>query len=195
MSLPVRIIVAGIVGGILVFFMGFVEHELLGWGSRTFSNIQKDDEFRENLKEHQLPPAIYAYPQMPKDKSPAEMDPFMKKWAAGPSGFLIVAPTGDMQMPKMLGLELLTNVIAALIAAWIVSLISADKPFLWRWKVVVLIAIFGWVSLVASYGIWYSFPWPFIRDDLLCTILEWSVGGAAIAGFVDRSSKLKKQSA
>jgi len=195
MSLPVRIALAGIVGGILVFFMGFVEHELLGWGSRTFSSLEKDTEFRENLKGHQLHPAIYAFPQMPKDKSPAEMDPFMKKWAEGPSGFLIIAPPGDVNMPKMLGLEFLSNVVAALIAAWIVSLISADKPFLWRWKVVVLIAIFGWVSLVASYGIWYEFPWPFIRDDLLCTILEWSVGGAAIAGFIQPVAKTKAKAA
>jgi hypothetical protein len=50
-------------------------------------------------------------------------------------------------------------------------------------------AIFGWVSLTASYGIWYHFPWPFIRDDLLCTILEWCVGGAAIAGIVTRKAK------
>ncbi|MBC7854728.1 MAG: hypothetical protein IAF94_14955 [Pirellulaceae bacterium] len=191
MSLPVRIIVAGIVGGILVFFMGFVEHELLGWGSRTFSAVAKDDEFREQIKSHNLPPAMYAFPPMPKDKSdPAEMDAFIKKWTTGPSGFLIVAPPGDMNMGLILGLEFLTCTIAALIAAWIVSLISADKPFLWRWKVVVLMGIFGWVSIVASYGIFWQFPWPFIRDDLLCTILEWCVGGAAIAGIVTRKTKI-----
>jgi hypothetical protein len=192
MSLSVRIVLAGIVGGILVFFMGFVEHELLGWSARTFSPIVKDDGFREQLKAHNLPPAMYAFPPMPKDKSsPAEMDSFIKKWTEGPSGFLIVAPPGDMNMGKMLGLEFLSNVIAAWIAAWIVSLISADKPFLWRWKVVVLMGIFGWISLVASYGIWWQFPWPFLRDDLLCTILEWCVGGAAIAGIVHRGRKEK----
>lgn len=189
MSLPVRILVAGIVGGILVFFLGFVEHELLGWGSRTFSDIKQDAEFRESVKGHELSPGMYAFPQMPKDKSPAEMERFTKEWKPGPGGFLIVAPPGDMNRGKMLGLEFLSNVIAAWIAAWIVSLISADKPFLWRWKVVVLMAIFGWVSLTASYGIWYHFPWPFIRDDLLCTILEWCVGGAAIAGIVVRKAK------
>ncbi len=193
MPLPVRILVAGIVGGILVFFMGFVEHELLGWGSRTFSPIPKEDEFREQLKAHNLPPAMYAIPGMPKDKSSAEMDSFIKKYTEGPSGFLIVAPPGDMNMGKLMGLEFLTGTIAALIAAWIVSLISADKPFLWRWKVVVLMGIFGWVSIVASYGIWWQFPWAFIRDDLLCTILEWCVGGAAIAGIVHGGTKEKKK--
>ena len=192
MPLPVRIVVAGIVGGILVFFMGFVEHELLGWSSRTFSPIAKDDEFREQLKGHNLPPAMYAFPAMPKDKSSAEMDPFIKKWTEGPSGFLIVAPPGDMNMGTMIGLEFLTGTIAALIAAWIVSLISADKPFLWRWKVVVLMGIFGWMSIVASYGIWWQFPWAFIRDDLLGAILEWCVGGAAIAGIVHGGAKEKK---
>jgi hypothetical protein len=189
MPLPVRILVAGIVGGILVFFTGAFEHMALEWGGRTISDIEKDSGFRESLREHQVPPAIYAFPQMPKDNSQAETDRFTKEWKLGPGGFLIVAPPGDMSMPKMLGLEFLTNVIAALIAAWIVSLIAADKPFLWRWKVVVLMAIFGWISLTASYGIWYHFPWPFIRDDLLCTILEWCVGGAAIAGILPGKAK------
>lgn len=177
MSLPVRIAVAGIVGGILVFFMGYFEHEVLKWGSRSISSIPQDEAFREHVKGQNLPPAIYMFPHM---------STFQEQWKEGPSGLLIVAPKGAPVMAKYLGLELLTNVIAALIAAWIVSLISADKPFLWRWKVVVLMAIFGWVTLTASYGIWYHFPWPFIRDDLLCTILEWCVGGAAIAGIVSR---------
>ena len=191
MPLPARILVAGLVGGILVFFMGFVEHELFGWSTRTFSDIPTDDEFRAYVKEQKLPPAMYAFPSMPKDKSSAEMDPFIKKYTEGPSGFLIVAPPGDMNMGKLMGLEFLTGTIAALIAAWIVSLISADKPFLWRWKVVVLMGIFGWVSIVASYGIWWQFPWPFIRDELLCTILEWCVGGAASGGLVPGEVKAK----
>jgi len=190
MPLPVRILIAGLVGGILVFFTGFVEHEILGWGSRTFSAVKNDDEFRKEIKGHRLEPAIYAFPSMPNEKTGPEMESFIKKWEEGPSGFLIVA--GDMNMGKMIGLEFLSNVIAALIAAWIVSLISADKPFLWRWKVVVLMGIFGWVSLVASYGIWWQFPWSFIRDDLLCTILEWCIGGAAIAAIIPSTAKEKK---
>lgn len=192
MSLPVRILVAGLVGGILVFFMGAFEHMALDWGGRTISRIPRDATFREHVQEQSLPPAIYMFPEMPKEGSNAETKRFGEQWKAGPSGLLIIAPPGeDVMPPKTLILEALSNIIAALIAAWIVSLISADKPFLWRWKVVVLMAIFAWVSLVASYGIWYHFPWPFIRDDLLCTILEWSVGGAAIAGLVPGGTKDK----
>ena len=149
MPLPVRILIAGLVGGILVFFTGFVEHEILGWGSRTFSAVKNDDEFRKEIKGHRLEPAIYAFPSMPNEKTGPEMESFIKKWEEGPSGFLIVA--GDMNMGKMIGLEFLSNVIASLIAAWIVSLIAADKTFLWRWKAVVLMGIFGWVSIVATW--------------------------------------------
>ena len=188
MPLPVRILIAGLVGGILVFFTGFVEHEVLGWGSRTFSAVKKEDQFRAEIRGHRLEPAMYAFPSMPKTRE--EMEPFIKKWEEGPSGFLIVA--GDMNMGLMVGLELLSNVIAALIAAWIVSLISADKTFLWRWKVVVLMGVFGWLSLVASYGIWWQFPWAFIRDDLLGAILEWCIGGAAIAAIIPGTAKEKK---
>lgn len=190
MSLPVRIIVAGLVGGILVFFVGFFEHAVLNWGGREIYNLPGDADFRNQFKGRTLPPAIYTFPGMPKDNSAAEQRRFEAEWGAGPSGLLVIAPQGA---PAMSGttvlLEFVTNIIAGLIAAWIVSLISAEKTFLWRWKVVVLMAIFGWVSLTASYGIWYQFPWPFIRDDLLCTILEWCIGGAAIAGIVTRKAK------
>ncbi|MGI8982010.1 MAG: hypothetical protein ACR2FY_22485 [Pirellulaceae bacterium] len=191
MSLPVRILVAGIVGGILVFFMGFFEHAVLNWGGREIHSLPSDGYFRELFKEEKLEHKVYTFPAMPdKGKGAEDQQRYADEWKAGPSGFLIIAPPGEEPMSGMtLVLELVTNIIAALIAAWIVSLLSQEKPFLWRWKVVVLMAIFGWVSLSASYGIWYRFPWPFIRDDLLCTILEWCVGGAAIAGIVTRDAK------
>lgn len=193
MPLPVRILVAGIVGGILVFVMGAFEHMALEWGGRTISRIPQDAAFRGHVKEQNLPPAIYMFPEMPKESTAVEQNRFGEQWKAGPSGLLIIAPPGeDVMPPKTLILELSSNIVAALIAAWIVSLLSADRPFLWRWKVVVLMALFGWVSLIASYGIWYHFPWPFIRDDLLCTILEWCVGGAAIAALVPGTAKEKK---
>src|SRR6187549_3185714 len=167
MPLPVRILIAGLVGGILVFFMGFFEHTVLDWGGRTISNLPGNAEFREQLKGKKVEHGIYAFPEMPKQDSEADQKRFADEYKAGPSGLLILAPAGaDAMTGATLGLELSSNIIAALIAAWIVSLIAAEKTFLWRWKVVVLIAIFGWVSLVASYGIWYRFPWPFIRDGL-----------------------------
>jgi hypothetical protein len=147
MPIPVRILIAGLVGGILVFFTGYVEHELLGWGARTFLILEGDGEFRDHLRGHKLDTGMYPFPKMPKDKTTAERERFSKEWKPGPSGFLIVAPPGDMNMGKMLGGEFASNVIAALIAAWIVSLISPQKTFLWRWKAVVLMAIFGWVSI------------------------------------------------
>lgn len=192
MSLPVRILVAGLVAGILVFFMGFVEHELLGWSARAFSSLDKNAEFRDHVRGHKLDTGMYPFPKMPKDKTPEEMERFSKEWKPGPSGFLIVAPPGDMNMGKMLGGEFVSNVIAALIAAWIVSLIAAEKTFLWRWKAVVLMGIFGWVSISVSNYLWWQFPWTFIRDDLLCTILEWCVGGAAIAAIIPSTAKEKK---
>ena len=194
MPLPIRVVLAGIVGGILVFFMGFFEHAVLNWGGRAITSLPADQDaaVRKFLGEQKLPPDIYVFPRINEDNSPAETKRLADEWKAGPGGFLIMAPSGEEVMPpKTLILELISNIVAALIAAWIVLLIAADKTFLWRWKVVVLIAIFGWVSLVASYGIWYHFPWPFIRDDLLCTILEWSVAGAAIAAFLPGKEKKK----
>ena len=91
MSPSLRIVLAGIVGGILVFFMGFFEHEILKWGGRTITSMPDVTTFREFVREKKLSPAIYAFPAMQTDDSPEERKRLSEEWKAGPSGFLIIA--------------------------------------------------------------------------------------------------------
>ena len=48
--MAVRILIAGIVGGFLVFFMGFVSHAVFNWQGRTMSNVPEADTFIDHLK-------------------------------------------------------------------------------------------------------------------------------------------------
>jgi len=89
-------------------------------------------------------------------------------------------------MAENLGKELASNVIAAFMAAWVISLAGPDVGFGRRWLAVLLMGLIGWMSLAASYGIWYRFPHDFLHDELLCAFLEWSVAGLAIAAIVRR---------
>jgi hypothetical protein len=91
-----------------------------------------------------------------------------------------------MMPPQTLIMEWLTNTLAALAAAWVVSLMGADVGYDRRCGAVIAIGVIGWLSITASYGIWYRFPHQFVHDELFCILLEWSVTGAAIAGIVRR---------
>lgn len=185
-----RILIAGIVGGVLVFFMGFVNHMVFGLQGRTLANVPESETFSEHLRTRGLNPGLYVFPDMPlaaDQKDAAKMSAVNERYKAGPSGMLLIAPTGqDMMGGETLGKELASNIVAAWLAAWVVSLVGADVGFGRRWFAVLVMGVMGWVSLAASYGIWYRFPHAFLHDELLCAVLEWSVAGLAIAAIVRR---------
>lgn len=185
-----RILLAGIVGGVLVFFMGAFNHMVLGLQGRTLANLPENSTFVEQVKARGLKPGLYVFPDMPTGadgNDPAKYAAANEAYKAGPAGMLLIAPTGqDMMGPPQLGFEFATGAVAALIAAWIVSLFSAEVGYVRRWLAVALLGAFSWVSLAASYGIWYRFPHDFLHDELLCALIEWGVAGLAIAAIVRR---------
>ena len=134
-----RILIGGIVGGILVFVMGAVDHAGLHLQERTLLNMPESDSFSEFLKSRNLEHGLYVFPEMPKtaeqgDK--AAMEAFNERYGAGPSGMLLIVHRGKMLMGEMLGKEFASNTIAALMAAWIVSLAGSDVGFFRRWLAV-----------------------------------------------------------
>jgi hypothetical protein len=163
---------------------------VLKFQGRTLYNVPDSASFTEHLKARGLAPGIYVFPDMPTGEDSndqAKMTALNERYKAGPSGMLLLAPTGeDMMGRKTLGLEWATNSAAAFLAAWIVSLFGADVGFVRRWLAVVVIGLIAWLSIAASYGIWYRFPHDFVHDELYCALLEWAVAGLVIAAIVRR---------
>lgn len=184
-----RIFIASFVGGFLVFCMGAVNHTVFHLQERTFLNIPDSPSFSEHLKSRGLPHGLYVFPDMPTaaDQSdPAKMAAIDERYGAGPSGMLLIVHQGKISMGENLGKEFFSNVIAALLASWVVSLIAAEVHFIRRWLAVVAMGLFSWFSLAASYGIWYRFPHDFVHDEFWCALIEWGVAGLAIAAIVKR---------
>src|SRR5215212_1678436 len=126
-----RILIGGIVGGIAVFLMGFVCHAVLELQTRTIKNIPESSTFIDQLNARELKHGNYGFPDMPtkeEQKDAEKMKALNEKYMAGPSGMLIIAHPGQGMM-EMLGKEFASNVIAALLAAWIVSLFGSDVRF------------------------------------------------------------------
>lgn len=190
-----RVIFAGMIGGALVFFCGFVAHMIFNWSGRTFSQLPDEGTFRTFFADQRLQPGIYMFPAMSQaDKSEAEWNRVAALYKTGPNALIVVHPTGQEMMDgSTLGMEFLSNVIAALLAAWVVSLLGSQQGFLTRCAVVVAIGLFAWFSIAVSFQIWYRFPWPFIRDELLCALMEWAVAGIAIAAIVRSRAKSTPQ--
>ncbi len=84
-----------------------------------------------------------------------------------------------LNFPRLLGVELLTNILAALIAALILARLAGN--YLQRALIVGALGLFAWFSISISYWNWYDFPTSFILAEGLDQFLGWLVAGLVIA--------------
>jgi hypothetical protein len=187
----IRVLVAGVVAGLLVFGAGAFEHMVLEWSARTMSHLPSETAAVEFARGQGLQPGIYGFPdhpanlnELPADEQKRVMKDIEERYKAGPNGWIIIGPSGqDMMGVTQFGGEIASNIAGALIAALVVALI-VPRSFALRWAVVLLMGVFGWLSISASHYVWYRFPGLWVRDELFAAMLEWGLAGLVIAAIV-----------
>ena len=186
-----KVILGAIVGGALMFGGGFVDHMLLDWCGRQIKTPANETGLREALKNYFPEPGFYGTPSRPKDwanmtmeqKKP-EMEKIGEEYKKG-AAYIVIPPTGqEMMTNETLAKEFGSNVIACLLASIVVAMTRPSIGFGGRWFIVVLMGLFSWASVNASYHIWYRFPWEWVQDELMCAALEAAIAGVAIAAIV-----------
>lgn len=177
----VRIILAGVLGGIVMFMAGAFEHMALNWGGRTIKVLPDDKATRDFFASQKAEHGVYGFPSAGAHATEAELNELYKQG----NGIIFIGRTGEnMMSPMQLGMEAGSNVVVALAAAFIVSRLRVGSGFGLRWLVVLMIGVAAWFSIAASHAIWYRFHWDFVRDELLCATLESALAGLVIAGLV-----------
>lgn len=181
-----KVVVAALGGGVLMFLCGAVAHVGFGLETRAMRELPGEVPFRATLRTMPLTPGMYQYPSMA-DREGGDGDSgdrdraLAAEWKKGPSGILVVAPTGEEPMgPVQLGGELAGNCLAALLAA-VALLLQGPATWGRRFAGLLLLAPISWLTLTLSHGLWYRFPLTFTLDGLFVAVLEWVVAGAFMA--------------
>ncbi len=181
----VRMIIGGIVAGIVIFNWGYVAHEFLPLGEAGMHDIPKEEAVSALVKDGVHEPGIYLLPGrvMTKSKSKEEQEAMMAKVARGPTGFLVIHPEGsETALPMYLARQFATNVVCGLLAALIVT--QLRPGFVVRVLCVTLLGIFGFVMVCVPYWNWYGFPLDFTIAQAIEHIVGWFLAGLAIAAIV-----------
>jgi hypothetical protein len=186
-----KIITAAVVGGLIVFVWTSVAHMATPLGTAGLSTLGSGEEaVVAALRASGARDGLYFIPggdDMPGLTPEQQMERHMKKIEAGPTGLLAYhAGPGVAFSPRQLLSELGTTIVAAGIAAFLVSLMAA--PYLRRAIAVGLLALFATLSLTVSYWIWYGFPLAFIAASLVTELVGWLLAGLAIAKIVPAAS-------
>ncbi len=188
-----RVLLGGILGGILVFNWGYVAHMVLPLGEMACHQIPDEAAVISTVRTTIKEPGFYLFPGIETSKHPSEseMQAWQEKAKKGPVGVLIVRPQGGEGMtPLTLGTEFGTNIVSALLAALVLSQVRAGASYWTRVGLVTLMGLFAFVTVIVPYWNWYSFPADFVTSEVIEHTVGWLLAGLVMAAIV-RAPKAK----
>lgn len=183
-----RIVLAAFLGGLVLFFWGFVANMLLPLGMVGYEYPVAEDPVLAALQTNLPREGVYMVPGITEAQyaDPAAAEAFAKKSAASPFAFIVYQPQGEnaMEMMDELGLQLGSSVLAAGLMAWVLGL--APWGFGKRVLVSTVLGVFAWVAVAVPLWTWYRFPADYIGGMLAQQFVGWLVAGIAIAWVLGR---------
>jgi hypothetical protein len=178
-----RILIGGILGGIAIFVVSSILHMLTPLAHAGLKAMPNDPAIERSLKEtFPKEDGLYLFPgtDMEKKMTEAEEAAIMAKYQAGPTGMLLFYPKGrTFSFGGLLAKEFISDIVLALIAAFIVSLTVAS--FGQRVILVTLLGFLAWLAISFSHLNWYGFPLNFELAELVDQVAGFLLCGIILA--------------
>ena len=159
-----RIVLTGIVGGVVMFIWTSIAHMFLPLGHMGLTELPNEavmlDCFRSNLNDAR---GLYLFPGTglgPDASSEAKKDAMKQmtdKIANGPSGIMMYNPRRNITFGRLLGVEFATEVLEAILVVFLLSstrLLTAGSRILF----VTIAGVLAAIATNVSYWNWYGFP-------------------------------------
>ncbi|MCB1561845.1 MAG: hypothetical protein KDI75_12265 [Xanthomonadales bacterium] len=189
-----RIVIAGILGGIVMFVWGALAHTALPLGQQgmhlgtpskaTLSALAQDSAGAGA--------GIYMLPSPTNEVMGDEkaMEAFAAEHGKDAYAFVVYQPGGNPAMTDM-GPNLIrqfgSDTLAALLAAFVMSL--GALGFGKRVMIAGTMGLFSWLTTNVPYWNWYGFPLDFTVAGLIELLVGWLLAGAAMAWWLGRKGR------
>lgn len=159
-----RILLAGILGGVVMFIWSFVAHEALPIGELGVKMMPNEDAvtsvLQTNLGDN---PGFYIFPSggLTPDATGEQKKAAMKKieeqMAAGAAGVLIYRPKRVFNFPKRLGIEFATEVLESILVIFLLAQ-TRISGFGGKVGFILVAGILASIATNVPYMNWYGFP-------------------------------------
>ncbi len=176
-----RILVAGLVGGAIMFCWGAVSHMALPIGDMGIESLPGEQSLLPQMKTAIPQHGFYFFPGMDKQNATEEQQKaWEEKYKAGPRGILIFDPAGGEAMSVgQLCTEFVSNVLACLVLAVVLAQVCAGV--VGRVLFGAGLGLFAWLCIDVSYWNWYRFPGMFTLGQMLDQMIGGLVSALAIS--------------
>jgi hypothetical protein len=185
-----KILLAGILGGIVVFVWISIAHMALPLGEAGINEIPNESAVLNAIQSSIGDKAsLYVFPGLgigkdaTREQKNAAMKEMQQRIAANPSGILMYHPPGrQFAFGKSLAIEFSTEVLQAILVIWLLAQTRIES-FGGRVGFVVIAGILAAITTNVSYWNWYGFPGVYTASYILIEIVGFVLVGV-IAGLV-----------
>ena len=183
-----RVFLAGILAGIAMFFWGFVGHDVLPLGKVGVQEIPNEQSVLSALQSGIGDKSgFYFFPGLGLGENPSSdakkqaMAHMNEKLATNPSGILVYYPPGrQFRFGKLLGVEFCTELIAALLAVFLLAQTRIGS-FAGRVGFVLVTGILVAIMTNVEYWNWYGFPGNYTAAYILNEVIGFLCAGIVAA--------------
>ncbi len=191
-----KIVLAGVLGGIAMFIWTSIAHMALPLGEAGISEIPNESAVVSAMQSsigEQTGLYIFPGPGVGKNATRQEKHEAMKhmgeKMATNPSGILMYhAPGRPMAFGKLLGIEFGTELLEAILVVFLLAQTSIAS-FAGRVGFVLVAGILASIATNVSYWNWYGFPCVYTASYMLIQIIGFFLVGI-VAAFVLRKNSV-----
>jgi hypothetical protein len=176
-----KVLLWGVLGGILLFVWGAISHMALGLYESSVKNLPGEETLLPALQSAIPERGFYFFPGMDKGADAAAQAKWAEKMKTGPSGILIYRPSGAEAMsPRLFVTELLSNIAAVLVGAFLLSQ-ATGLGFGGRVLFMTLLGFFAWLMVNVSLWNWYGFPTAYLWADFVDMVVGSLLVGLLLA--------------
>ncbi len=183
-----RILVAGIAGGIVMFVWTSIAHMALPLGEAGINEIPNESAMLSAMQGNiGDKPGLYIFPGLGVGKNATKeakneaMKQMQQRIAANPSGILMYHPPGrQFAFGKSLAVEFSTEVLQAILVIWLLAQTRVGS-FAGRVGFVLIAGILAAITTNVSYWNWYGFPGVYTASYILIEIVGFFLVGIVAA--------------
>lgn len=187
-----RILIAGLIGGLVIFIWSAFAHMALPIGEAGFKVPAQQDAVLAALAQSADGEGVYMYPSMPMEQyqDEAASAAFNAQSRGKPYAFVVYQPGGNpvnQSMTPNLVKQFASDLLAALVAAWVLAI--GAWSFGRRVLVAGALGLFAWLAISLPQWNWYMFPMNMTLAVLVEQVVGWLLAGAAMAWWLGRRGK------
>jgi hypothetical protein len=191
-----RILLAGLLGGLVMFVWTSVAHMALPLGEAGVREVPNDRELLDTMHAKLGDAAgLYLFPGfgLPADATRAQknaaMSGYGQKLAANPSGLLVYHPPGAKELTAgQLITELAAEIVQVLLIAWLMSKAMLEG-YLARVGLAVVCGLLAAIPTNVSYWNWYGFPATYTLAYMTTQIVGAGLAGLVVAKLLTPAAK------